>query len=395
MNTFFIIYKTTCLINGKQYIGQHITNDLDDGYLGSGTVLRRAIKLHGKENFSRDILYIFDNFDEMNEKERELVNEEIIADDNYYNVILGGKAWDCTNTLGVIDKETGVRMRIHKDLYNKDKNRYEKFSKGKTTVYDNTLGKHIQVQSSDYDPTKHKRSFGGIVVEVDGKRQYMSRDDYENSNIKTHTYGMVTVVDLSDNKSKHVSKEEFHSNRHNYKSITEGYVTGRHKVTNEKRRFSVNDITEDVKAEYNFTTTNQITVKVKETGLYINVSKEEYKNNRDLYLAQTENFVIAFDVSDQTKLSKKYSLIPKGEYDNTIHKLPKDIKFDLFDGKGDLIFSYWGTIRSLKDIIFSSYGYKPKVTSKCLNVLIDDPKSPFFGSTIIIYDWKKDYGLSD
>ena len=395
MNTFFIIYKTICLINGKQYIGQHITNDLDDGYLGSGTVLQRAIKLHGKENFSREILYIFDNFDEMNEKERELVNEEIIADDNYYNVILGGKAWDCTNTLGVIDKETGVRMRIHKDLYNKDKNRYETFSKGKTTVYDNTLGKHIQVQSSDYDPTKHKRSFGGIVVEVDGKRQYMSRDDYENSNIKTHTYGMVTVVDLSDNKSKHVSKEEFHSNRHNYKFITEGYVTGRHKVTNEKRRFSVNDITEDVKAEYNFSTTNQITVKVKETGLYINVSKEEYKNNRDLYLAQTENFVIAFDVSDQTKLSKKYSLIPKGEYDNTIHKLPKDIKFDLFNGKGDLIFSYWGTIRSLKDIIFSSYGYKTKVTSKCLNVLIDDPKSPFFGSTIIIYDWKKDYGLSD
>ena len=35
MAMYYFIYKTTNLINGKYYIGQHHTEDLNDGYLGS------------------------------------------------------------------------------------------------------------------------------------------------------------------------------------------------------------------------------------------------------------------------------------------------------------------------------------------------------------------------
>lgn len=38
-----IIYKTTNLITGKCYIGQHYT-DADDGYLGSGILILLSIK---------------------------------------------------------------------------------------------------------------------------------------------------------------------------------------------------------------------------------------------------------------------------------------------------------------------------------------------------------------
>lgn len=56
MNKWYI-YRTTCLINGKTYIGQHKYRKLNDSYLGSGTAIRNAIKKYGKDNFKKEILY--------------------------------------------------------------------------------------------------------------------------------------------------------------------------------------------------------------------------------------------------------------------------------------------------------------------------------------------------
>lgn len=54
------VYKTTNLINGKIYIGQHTTENIDDGYLGSGVILQKAFKKYGKENFKREVLKMVD-----------------------------------------------------------------------------------------------------------------------------------------------------------------------------------------------------------------------------------------------------------------------------------------------------------------------------------------------
>ena len=48
---YSFIYKTTNLINGKIYIGQHTTDNINDRYLGSGVYFLRAVKKYGKKNF--------------------------------------------------------------------------------------------------------------------------------------------------------------------------------------------------------------------------------------------------------------------------------------------------------------------------------------------------------
>lgn len=85
---YFIIYKTMNLLNGKYYIGKHQTKKLDDGYLGSGKYLLRAIKKYGEQNFVKEILHIFEHEWQMNLAERILVvpDQEV-----NYNLCSGGK----------------------------------------------------------------------------------------------------------------------------------------------------------------------------------------------------------------------------------------------------------------------------------------------------------------
>lgn len=87
---FYLIYKTTNIINNKIYIGLHVTSNINDNYLGSGFALKKAIKKYGIASFKREILYIFDNKIDMVNKEKELVNEEFIARNDTYNISMGG-----------------------------------------------------------------------------------------------------------------------------------------------------------------------------------------------------------------------------------------------------------------------------------------------------------------
>jgi group I intron endonuclease len=91
-NTFiyYIVYETRNNVNGMTYIGCHATNNLNDGYLGSGKHLVRAIKKYGKENFTRNILHSLDNPQTMFEIETLLVTEEYVTNKNTYNLVVGG-----------------------------------------------------------------------------------------------------------------------------------------------------------------------------------------------------------------------------------------------------------------------------------------------------------------
>jgi len=89
---FYFLYQTTNLLNGKIYVGVHKTNNLDDDYLGTGTLIKQAIKKYGKQNFKRVILEMFDTADSMYLRESQVVTKAFTDREDVYNIRVGGKA---------------------------------------------------------------------------------------------------------------------------------------------------------------------------------------------------------------------------------------------------------------------------------------------------------------
>ena len=72
--TYYGIYKITNLTNGKMYIGQHKTANIDDGYMGSGIIILRALKKYGVENFRKEWLMFCEDEEDLNYMERVYVD---------------------------------------------------------------------------------------------------------------------------------------------------------------------------------------------------------------------------------------------------------------------------------------------------------------------------------
>jgi hypothetical protein len=84
------IYKTTCLVTNKFYIGMHSTSRKNDTYLGSGNVLRSSIKKHGRENHRREILVYAPTREELRRLEESIVTRDLLLEPLCMNLALGG-----------------------------------------------------------------------------------------------------------------------------------------------------------------------------------------------------------------------------------------------------------------------------------------------------------------
>lgn len=99
---FHYIYKITRNDgSGKYYIGMHSTDNVEDGYFGSGQILWKSIKKYGREKHSKEILEFLPSRKELKLREREIVNEERLDDPLCMNLCLGGEGgFDTLNAKG-------------------------------------------------------------------------------------------------------------------------------------------------------------------------------------------------------------------------------------------------------------------------------------------------------
>lgn len=70
---YYLVYKTTNTKNGKIYFGSHVTKKINDGYIGSGVYLKKAIKKYGRKSFKREIIAQCFDFSTMRDIESQLV----------------------------------------------------------------------------------------------------------------------------------------------------------------------------------------------------------------------------------------------------------------------------------------------------------------------------------
>lgn len=88
---YWCIYRITNKINGKTYIGQHKTKSIlkEDGYMGSGKLLKKAKNKYGIENFEKTYITIAMSQSEANVLEQFYIAEERAKGKAEYNIANG------------------------------------------------------------------------------------------------------------------------------------------------------------------------------------------------------------------------------------------------------------------------------------------------------------------
>lgn len=97
---YHYIYKIT-RDDGRYYIGLHSTDDLDDGYFGSGKKITNSIKKYGKHKHTKMILEYLPSRKALKLREQQLVNAELLKDPRCMNIALGGMTFDHVNNRGL------------------------------------------------------------------------------------------------------------------------------------------------------------------------------------------------------------------------------------------------------------------------------------------------------
>lgn len=137
------IYEIKNLINNKTYIGQHKTNNLEDGYMGSGVVLRAAFKKYGKQNFQKTILEecTIETVNDAEIKWITLYKEQGKAE---YNIAGGGQG--CSNPFQFKSKEELQKI-------------YAKMSKTRTGKPSGVAGKRWNKNTNCLTKGEHVKKF--------------------------------------------------------------------------------------------------------------------------------------------------------------------------------------------------------------------------------------------
>ena len=185
---FNYFYRIDNLVNGKFYYGVHRTSNLQDGYMGSGVLIKKAINKYGKDNFKKEIIEFFDTYNDVLKLETEVVTEQLVLDNNCYNIRRGGR--------GGFEREISIKgasNRAKKLWQNPD---YANMKKQKASETMKQLHIDGKIKRCDWTGRKHSDESKEKISQNHLANKYQQKE-------KNSQYGTCWITNGIENKKIH------------------------------------------------------------------------------------------------------------------------------------------------------------------------------------------------
>jgi hypothetical protein len=202
------IYKTTCNVTGRWYVGMHSTSNENDGYMGSGKRLRYSIRKYGADNHTKEILSYHDSRESLVLREIEIVTNGLMEDPMCMNLCVGG--------FGFLDEEHQTKCsKLGNDAFVKklllDEEFKNKFTENARINSKNAIlnGKIKKIEYDWTDKTHSEESKRLISEKLKGKGTGETNSQY----------GTCWVT--KDGLNKKLKKDELENH------LYDGWITGR------------------------------------------------------------------------------------------------------------------------------------------------------------------------
>ena len=198
---FHFIYKITNLINNRYYYGMHSTNNLDDGYFGSGKLIRLSVKKYGQINHKFEILEFLPNRELLKNREKEIITMNEISKKDCLNLVEGGhgggkiwseehmKKFSKSGNKSFLEKMSNpyYRERFSNKMSEINKESYHKFSKGEKFVCnwegrkhsEETKKKMSEDRKNKYGLGESNSNYGSKWMTKNGISKLISKNDIQ------------------------------------------------------------------------------------------------------------------------------------------------------------------------------------------------------------------------
>ena len=176
----------------------HSTDNLEDGYLGSGKRLRYSINKHGAENHEREIIEFTNSREELRDREKEIVNEQLLEEGLCMNITTGGEGGFSSEQQRLNAEKSNARQKVlretdsewfekrNKNISKGNKKVYEEGRRERKYFYDWTgknlkeeTKKKIGEKNSEYQKGEGNSQFGTYWITRDGENKKIKKEELE------------------------------------------------------------------------------------------------------------------------------------------------------------------------------------------------------------------------